>query len=234
MSAQSLSRVVAILGMHRSGTSWLAGSLEEMGVALGEVSTADPHNRKGNRESPELMALHDGVLRSNDGSWKKPPRRLIWSAEHSAALTEYVARMDATHPLWGFKDPRALLVFDEWVRSVPQLERVGIYRHPAAVQRSLHARNPRFDRSRSVKLWAAYNTALVAEHRRAPFPLLRFDVAPSDVNAQLRAVAAALALPVSDAAFFDESLVHQTEDEPKIPWTCRKLWAYLEEQRLRP
>ena len=90
MSEAAPSRVLAVLGMHRSGTSWLAGSLEEMGVALGEVSTADPHNRKGNRESPELMALHDGVLRGNDGSWKRPPRRRVWTAEQSRALAEYV------------------------------------------------------------------------------------------------------------------------------------------------
>ncbi len=227
------SRVLAVLGMHRSGTSWLAGSLEAMGVALGEVSLADPHNQKGNRESPELMALHEAVLRSNDGSWKRPPSRRQWSSEHSAALAEYVERMNDAHTLWGFKDPRALLILDEWLRRVPALERIGIYRHPAAVHRSLNARNPRFDRARSVKLWKTYNDALVAEHRRSPFPLLRFDVAPTDVNAQLRAVAELLELPADAAPFFDESLVHQNSEEPTIPWGCRRLWAYLEEQRLR-
>jgi hypothetical protein len=234
VNSSAPSRVLAVLGMHRSGTSWLAGSLEEMGVALGEVSTADPHNQKGNRESPELMALHDAVLRANDGSWKKPPKRYSWSPEQSAALAEYVSRMDTAHPLWGFKDPRALLLFSEWVRRVPHVERVGIYRHPIAVHGSLNARNPRFDRGRSLKLWVAYNDALVAEHRRSPFPLLRFDVAPSDVNAGLRTLAGLLDLPAANASFFDESLVHQNDEEPKIPWTCRKLWAYLEEQRLRP
>jgi hypothetical protein len=234
VSKTAPSRVVAILGMHRSGTSWLAGSLEEMGVALGEVSTADPHNQKGNRESPELMALHDRVLRRNDGSWKRPPKQRGWSPEESAELVAYVERMDAAYPLWGFKDPRALLLIHEWMLRVPHMERVGIYRHPLAVHRSLNARNPRFHRARSVKLWAAYNAALVAEHQRSPFPVLRFDVAPADVNAQLRAVAAGLSLPASEASFFDDSLVHQNEDEPKIPWRCRKQWAYLEGVRLRP
>lgn len=42
---------VLILGMHRSGTSCLAGSLQEAGLYLGEVNTAAPHNAKGNRES---------------------------------------------------------------------------------------------------------------------------------------------------------------------------------------
>lgn len=227
-------RVIAVLGMHRSGTSWLAGSLQEMGVELGEVSTADPHNRKGNRESKELMVLHDTVLGDNDGSWKKPPKRREWSEERRAAMADYITRMDAEHALWGFKDPRALLLWDEWLRQIPHVERVGIYRHPLAVHRSLESRNPRFDKGRSVKLWAAYNEALVAELERAPFPLLRFDVAPRDLDAQLRAAAAALGLPAQDAAFFDDSLVHQDEAEASVPWACRKLWTALEAHRLRP
>jgi hypothetical protein len=220
--------------MHRSGTSWLAGSLQEMGVELGEVSEADPHNLKGNRESKELMALHDAVLGDNDGSWKKPPKRRDWSAERRAVLAGYIGRMNATHELWGFKDPRALLLFDEWRSQVPHIERIGIYRHPLAVHRSLHSRNERFDQGRSVKLWAAYNEALVAELERAPFPLLRFDVAPAELDAQLRAAAAALELPASEAGFFDDSLVHQDEAEAALPWRCKKLWKALEAHRLRP
>ncbi len=234
-SAAPRPRVIAVLGMHRSGTSWLAGSLEEMGVELGEVSTADPHNRRGNRESKELMVLHDSVLGDNDGSWKRPPRRREWYAERRAALSDYVARMDAAHALWGFKDPRALLLLTEWRRRVPHLEHVGIYRHPLAVHRSLESRNPRFDRARAVKLWVAYNEALVAECARAPFPLLRFDVPPRELDAQLAAAARALGLAAREAAFFDYSLVHHEPDaDAAVPWRCRRLWKALEEHRLRP
>ena len=45
---------IVILGMHRSGTSCLAGCLEELGLHLGTVITSAPHNKKGNRENPEL------------------------------------------------------------------------------------------------------------------------------------------------------------------------------------
>ncbi len=229
-------RVLAVLGMHRSGTSWLAGSLESLGVELGEVSTSDPHNRRGNRESPELMALHDAVLRANDGSWKRPPRRAVWDASQSAALAAHVARMDAAYALWGFKDPRALLLLDEWLRQVPRLERVGIYRHPRAVHRSLAARDARFTPRRAVRLWRAYVERLVAEHRRAPFPILAFDVGPDELDAQLRAVAGLLHLPVAEGAtFYDPELVHQAgAARESVPWSCRRLMAYLDAERLRP
>lgn len=39
-----------VLGMHRSGTRSLAGSLQERGLRLGKVFTSNPYNRKGNRE----------------------------------------------------------------------------------------------------------------------------------------------------------------------------------------
>jgi hypothetical protein len=232
LTKSSTPRVVAVLGMHRSGTSWLAGSLQELGLEMGEVSTADPHNKKGNRESPVLMEIHEGVLADNDGSWKKPPKKAAWSQARSTALAAHVADMNARYPSgWGFKDPRALLVFDEWLRQVPRLDRVGIFRHPLAVHRSLAARSDRFDEARSTELWRAYNERLIAEHDRAPFTVLRFDVAPDALFAGLQRVAKELSLPAADrrSAFFDAELVHNNDvaAEP-IPRACRKLWTELE------
>ena len=52
-------RVITVLGMHRSGTSSLVGSLEAAGLPLGEVQVrAAKSNQKGHREPNELIALH--------------------------------------------------------------------------------------------------------------------------------------------------------------------------------
>lgn len=228
-------RVVAVLGMHRSGTSWLAGSLQEKGLELGEVSTADPHNLKGNRESAVLMEIHEGVLRDNGGSWKRPTFPNRWSDERRTALAAFIREMSRDYPAWGFKDPRALLVLDEWHRQVPGLARVGIYRHPLAVHRSLLARNPRFDEARSARLWSAYNERLVEEHRRAPFPLLRFDVASERLLRGLEEVSRALELPGAGRAsdFFSKDLVHQSDAaSAPVPRPCRALWEELESRAL--
>ncbi len=229
------SRVVAVLGMHRSGTSWLAGSLQEKGLEMGEVSQRDPHNRKGNRESPLLMDLHDGVLADNDASWKRPSWPNRWSPERSARLAEHIREMDARVPIWGFKDPRALLLLDEWRRQVgPRLTRVGIFRHPMAVHRSLASRNPRFDETRSIKLWIAYNERLVVEMRREPFPLIRFDVPRDELTRCLERIAHWLELPRADApsSFFEEELVHADADGPP-PKATKRLWDSLESLALR-
>jgi hypothetical protein len=78
------SQAVLILGMHRSGASCLAGSLQEAGLYLGEVKTAAPHNAKGNRESRAIMALQDDLLRANGGDWDTPPEQVVWQPEYRA------------------------------------------------------------------------------------------------------------------------------------------------------
>ncbi len=73
---QGQARVITILGMHRSGTSALAGSLQAAGLELGDVRTeGETFNQKGNREPSELIALHEDVLITNGGAWHLPPAR---------------------------------------------------------------------------------------------------------------------------------------------------------------
>lgn len=230
-------RIVAVLGMHRSGTSWLAGSLQELGLEMGEVSTRDPHNLKGNRESPVLMEIHEGVLHESGGSWKRPPSRIEWLPERRAALAAHIVDMNARFPGgWGFKDPRALLLLEEWRRQAPSLARVGVYRHPHAVHLSLAARSSRFDEKRSVGLWCHYNERLVEEHRRDPFPILRFDVSPERLTAGLAEVAVRLELPAASrgSSFFDPDLVHGDErNDAPVPRAARELWDHLEANAIR-
>ena len=73
-------RVITVLGMHRSGTSSLVGSLEEAGLPLGDVrDTGGDSNEKGHREPGELIALHDDVLITSGGAWHLPPAEARWN-----------------------------------------------------------------------------------------------------------------------------------------------------------
>ena len=121
---------VLILGMHRSGTSCLAGSLEQAGLYLGDVMTSSPHNQKGNRENKAAMTLHEEVLRSNGGAWNAPPETVEWTPAHFQSLDQLVD----TYPrrgLWGIKDPRMLFVLDTWQTRLQQPRYVGSLRHPS-------------------------------------------------------------------------------------------------------
>src|SRR3989442_910928 len=60
-------RIIAVLGMHRSGTSCLVGLLEQAGGFPGGVSRKNPANVKGNGEKPRITAVHHELLKVNGG-----------------------------------------------------------------------------------------------------------------------------------------------------------------------
>lgn len=236
-----MSSVTAILGMHRSGTSWLAMTLQQRGLELGDVSLSDIANRKGNRESRVLTMLHESVLVRNGGSWSNPQWPNQWRAEEAQALRQFITDMDQRYEHWGFKDPRALLVLDEWQRQLPdRLQRVGIYRHPLAVHQSLLARRrtlgktgPGFSEEQSFAIWCLYNDRLVAEHKRAAFPLLRFDIDASERERAVDAAANAVGFRARSAGdTFDAGLVHNNDvAHSAVPAICRDIWDELEARR---
>jgi SAM-dependent methyltransferase len=197
---------ILILGMHRSGTSCLAGSLQEAGLYLGEVNTAAPHNAKGNRESRAIMELHDDLLRANGGAWDAPPEPVVWPAEYQARRDAIIATYP-TDQIWGFKDPRTLLTLEGWLEALPSVRFVGTFRHPLAVAASLQARNG-FAVEHSLALWEAYNRLLLDYQRRFGFPILCFDWLPEHYHQCLRKITPRLGLTVPETGltFFEAAL----------------------------
>jgi hypothetical protein len=209
-------RVIAVLGMHRSGTSALVGSLQQRGLFLGRHNKRNRYNPRGNRENPDVMRLNEAVLRDSGGSWHAPPPEVEWKAARlegaQAILGEYAA-----HPLWGFKDPRTLLTVDGWLELVPDLEFVGVFRHPARVARSLAGR-AELPVEDPLGLWRRYNARLLELHSRAPFPLVCFDDDAATLERNMEAVADLLQLPGESTGepFFTAEL-RRMDDEPEEP-----------------
>ena len=69
-------RTVCVTGMHRSGTSFVAGALGLMGVGLGRADRMlkpGPDNPKGYFEIQEIVQLDDELLAHLGGAWDQPP-----------------------------------------------------------------------------------------------------------------------------------------------------------------
>jgi len=223
-------RPILVLGMHRSGTSCLAGCLEEAGLWLGEVNRSAPFNRKGNRENRSAMELNDKVLASVGAAWDRPPERdPEWDA---AALDDLAALLDS-YPcdrVWGLKDPRVLLTSGVWLaRTKPRL--VGTYRHPlevaASLQRRAEAWKDTMPHAHALALWRAYNQRLLARHDEAAFPVLRYDQPADTYRDKVRRIASELGLPNPEAiTFLDPDLRHESADAP-VPQDCADIWNRL-------
>ena len=230
-------QAIIILGMHRSGTSCLAGCLQEAGLYLGEVNTSAPHNAKGNRESRTVTDLQDDILHFNGGAWDDPPKNVIWSAEHRAQCDTIIGSYPSDR-IWGFKDPRTLLTLEGWLEALPTARLVGTFRHPLAVVASLQARNG-YSIEKSLMLWEVYNRRLLDTQRRFGFPLLCFDWSPERYQQQLYKVVAQLELtvPESGFSFFESALRHNWEresNERPLPPSVDTLYRTLYELASSP
>ncbi|MEE4172989.1 MAG: hypothetical protein V2I57_01900 [Xanthomonadales bacterium] len=214
-----------VLGMHRSGTSCLAGMLECAGFAVGDVDEWNPYNLKGNRENLAASAINEALLRANGGDWNVPPEHVVTAPQHQADIRRLTDELAASGKPWLLKDPRTLLVLDAWTGTIPGLGKLGIFRHPLPVAKSLQRRDDTSIEA-GVALWCAYNERLLAALDAASFPLLLFNGEPEHLE---RAVAAALdtlfPTEIADGVlhaeqagdFFDRSLVHHAPPlEPDV------------------
>lgn len=226
-------RVIAVLGMHRSGTSWLTGTLQDAGLSLGDCHTWNKHNEKGNRENQQFVDLHDAILEANSAAWDNPPTKVVWGSEHIAEARRLL-EAHAGEPTFGFKDPRALLVLDGWKQLYPSLEFVGIYRHPNAVAKSLEKRSF-MTWEESLKLWYAYNKVLYREYRKKRFPILNFDDDEPVLDQKVHTVAREMGLSHDggEDKFYTAELKHNDSvGGPALPWKVRRLYNKLEKHGL--
>jgi len=221
---------VLILGMHRSGTSCLAGALQEAGLHLGNVNEKAPHNAKGNRENKAIMDLHDKVLAASGGSWDAPPPSVTWSSEHAAARDALIAHYPVDR-LWGFKDPRTLLSLEGWLEALPLTRCVGTFRHPLAVAQSLAQRN-RFPPRKSLELWLTYNRRLLRYQSDLRFDVINFDWPADRYREKLRQIVARLGLVIPERgwSFFQPELrTHIAETGEPLPTPVAEVYSALQE-----
>ena len=221
--------------MHRSGTSCLAGCLAAAGLYLGNVNTAAPFYKKGNREPEHIRELHDALLAQNSASWNAPPASsLDWPADLLKALNERTADL-ATADHWGVKDPRSAFCLNGW-ESLFKPRYVVSYRHPSAVvsslvRRSISWKRP-MERSDAYELWAAYNTRILDNVHGTDTPFIRFGVERADYAKQLKRVCEYLGLSFETAmSFYDAGLDSNSSHTPDIPAACEAVWEKLESKR---
>lgn len=159
-------KLIAIAGMHRSGTSFVTELICEMGAEAGgsllEKADDNPH---GFFENQAVKELDDVVLRRLGGTWDRPPLGLSSRWQDSPGLDavrrsaeEAIASLVAEAgdaPAAVIKDPRLSLTLPFW-RSVATLDSVVVpLRAPVEVAQSLRHRNG-FSPERSAELWIRY------------------------------------------------------------------------------
>lgn len=160
---------VLITGMHRSGTSFLARTLNLAGVYVGDLESLITHdwkphesNKRGHWENQSFLTLGEKTLSINGGTWYEPPSQIRINQEISRGIKKTVEELKEKSWLGaGYKDPRILLYLDAWKKHLPKkFVMIGIFRHPLIVAESLKIRSD-FDYDKSIQLWKLYNQNLL-------------------------------------------------------------------------
>lgn len=158
---------VLVLGMHRSGTSALAGALEAMGFEVGpddDLMPADIGNPEGYFELLSVVHANDELLAHFGGRWDSPPEfPPNWTTDDAALEFVQKGRSDVRDLFesdrYLLKDPRISLLLPLWRQITNDVGcAVVIVRDPLEVAASLHRRNG-LPTLTGLALWSTYNRA---------------------------------------------------------------------------
>jgi hypothetical protein len=232
MSPQS-TRFIFIIGMHRSGTSCLAGALEISGLFLGKVSRSNRDNARGNHENMNVRRINDRILAHNGGKWNNPPNCIQVTEEQRNLIREHLCRF-SSEELAGIKDPRMVLCANAWLSEVSSFQFVATFRHPMAVAISLEKRNS-IRIEEGLRLWIHYNERLLGLHTIYNFPVVEYDLSNYEEYCESVArFAAWIGLTTNTQAirqFVSSELMNVRPPPDEIPAQCRELYFILKRIR---
>lgn len=155
---------IAIVGMHRSGTSAVGRLLSGLGLGLGLNGTpfdVQAENPRGHYERYDVTALNDRWLTTLGGTWWAPPRTHdgTWGQLDTQQIRRDRAALDILspdHPPWFVKDPRISLLLPLWDRlALHRLPAVLVLRDPRECASSVMLRDG-FAERRALVIWYAY------------------------------------------------------------------------------
>ncbi len=210
---------VIITGMHRSGTSMIAGLLELCGLYLGNnLLSGLSDNPKGHFEDREFLLLNRQLLRAGGSTWHQnlPFRLTAVPKPLLAKMKLFVSKWPADKVV-GWKDPRACLTLPLWRQVIePEpLRVVLIFRPYIEIAMSLKKRN-RFTLEKGIWLCDYYCRTAEENVKDIPHIITYYHKYFSDWQSELARVAGflGLSLPDNRAAiekFIDASLWHHRE-----------------------
>ena len=198
MSAPQEPKAVIVLGVHRSGTSAIAGALALLGFHPGAnlLPAVSGVNDNGFFEDQRVVALNDEILGLFDQDWRWP-LSLPTGWQSLPELTPLRKRARAMlveqngHPLWLLKDPRMCQTLPLWLT---ELEALGVSPHLLLVVRdakevvaSLNKRDE-LGAPLAESLWLNHLLAAEFASRKHPRTLIRYNDVIQNSSKQLKRI----------------------------------------------
>lgn len=229
---------LVVLGMHRSGTSSVAGALTLLGATAPKTLMAPAaDNPKGFWESDVVMALNDALLSERGLIWSDWRARGHDSMTVDPRIAQVMTGEFGEADLLVLKDPRLCRLFPEWRRALTEagylIAVVSPIRTPAEVAASLVARNP-LSREHGLRLWLRHVLDAELSSRGLPRHLMTWASFLADWRGQIALMNTRLAVnlrPTDDQAaavdVFLSSELHRQRSEEMTSTLVRHTWETL-------
>lgn len=204
---------VAIVGMHRSGTSMVAKLLHQAGLNLGPEASlmpAAPENPEGFYEHLEFVQLNDEVLNEAGAGWDCPPPETVhWDDAAFDPLRERARSLAAPlaeSPPWGWKDPRTSITLPFWQSALGPMRTIVVVRNPLEVITSLHRRNG-FTIALGLTLWRIYAERVLRDTTASDRLVTHFDAYFLEPGRELDRIAPFIGLEKPDVSVLESTAV---------------------------
>lgn len=170
-------KCLLILGMHRSGTSAVAGAIYNSNNSIeftNNLLGATKDNNKGHFENRSFVELNDEILRSVNLTWDTTLNPLIsiddkQKKAYKSRIAEILEKEYTSENLIAIKDPRISILLPLYLDVLEQQDfeicLLSIIRNPLDVAKSLQRRN-NITIENGLKIWAFYNRSIELNSRQ--------------------------------------------------------------------
>ena len=199
------SKLIVVLGMHRSGTSAITRGLQVLGVNLGDnLYPAESGNPKGFWEDNEFLAINEQLLASIGSNsdqlglmnWKMPRQPNIEPIRLRAE--NLVRKKCEKNSIWAFKDPRTARLLDFWQSIFDcvgcNLHYIIATRNPISIVESLRNRNG-YDSEKVFYLWLEHMISAMLATKGNKRIVVSYDRLLDDPGFELSRLARSFELP---------------------------------------
>jgi hypothetical protein len=198
----TLPRVILVTGMHRSGTSAVAGALSFWSVGFGRtLLPARADNERGFFENERIYRFHLSLLERRGLAWYEPFPPPVEGKADPVELEELARILRdefAGAEIVAVKDPRITRFLPLWRETLAALGWTPVVvlpvRHPLEVAASL-ARRDNFSLEMGALLWHAHNLEAERLTRDLPRIVLGYADLLEDAPRQLRRLSDQLGIP---------------------------------------
>jgi hypothetical protein len=154
---------IVILGMHRSGTSMVAGILTKLGINMGdELLGKTPSNPFGHFEDRDFVNLNNSILLKAKGSWDEPPSEkdiLSQADDFNNEIQKLIKKKSDLRNIWGWKDPRTSLTIKLYIPYLKNPYFIICHRKNTEIANSLKRRDG-YEIKKGLDLVNIYNNRI--------------------------------------------------------------------------